>query len=85
MFFQGEQLKPLVVSIEIDECAHNSHNCHPNAACTNTLGSFTCACNAGFTGDGVTCKDNDECAQAADNNCHADAICTNTSGSFTCS
>jgi hypothetical protein len=27
-----------------------------NATCTNIDGSFTCACNAGFTGDGTTCS-----------------------------
>ena len=41
-------------STDIDECAAQSP-CHTNALCTNTLGSFTCACNAGYTGDGLTC------------------------------
>ena len=31
------------------------NNCDDDATCTNTDGSFTCACNIGFTGDGVTC------------------------------
>ena len=26
-----------------------------NASCTDTVGSFTCQCNVGFTGSGVTC------------------------------
>lgn len=30
-------------------------NCNANAACTNTPGSFTCACMTGYTGDGITC------------------------------
>ena len=30
-------------------------NCDVNAACTNTPGSFTCACNIGYTGDGTSC------------------------------
>ena len=38
-----------------DECTLGSHNCHGNATCTNTDGSFTCACNVGYTGNGVTC------------------------------
>lgn len=37
---------------DIDECTANSHDCHLSATCTNTGGSFTCACNAGYTGDG---------------------------------
>ena len=40
---------------DIDECLAWSP-CHGNASCTNTLGSFTCACNPGYSGDGVmTC------------------------------
>ena len=40
---------------DINECASGTHNCHANAACTNTDGSFTCACNTGYHGNGVTC------------------------------
>ena len=41
---------------DIDECADPAaNNCGENAACSNTEGSFSCACNAGYTGDGVTC------------------------------
>ena len=29
--------------------------CDGNAVCTNTPGSFTCACNEGYSGDGITC------------------------------
>jgi hypothetical protein len=31
-----------------------------NATCTDTSGSFTCACNTGYEGDGVNCTDSDE-------------------------
>ena len=42
---------------DIDECTIGTSNCAatPTATCTNTLGSFTCGCNAGYSGDGVTC------------------------------
>ncbi len=41
--------------IDINECALNLDNCHLNATCTNTQGSFSCACRPGFSGDGVSC------------------------------
>ncbi|WP_437586227.1 LamG-like jellyroll fold domain-containing protein [Sorangium sp. So ce1000] len=68
---------------DVNECALGTDNCDANAACTNTTGSFTCACNAGYEGDGVTCTEIDECALGTDN-CDANAACTNTPGSFTC-
>ena len=43
---------------DIDECTTGTHDCDPTpfeANCSNTVGSFTCACNTGYTGDGKTC------------------------------
>jgi len=45
----------LVVSGDINECALGTHNCDSNAICTNTPGSYTCACKIGYSGDGFTC------------------------------
>ena len=39
----------------MDECAINTDNCHADANCTNTKGSFYCMCHTGYSGDGVTC------------------------------
>ncbi len=46
----------LFLRLDIDECSQMTNNCNDNAACTNTIGSFSCACNSGFSGDGVTCS-----------------------------
>ena len=40
---------------DVNECL-TERPCDGNATCADTLGSYTCTCNAGFTGDGVTCQ-----------------------------
>ena len=40
---------------DIDECLTNNGDCSADASCTNTVGSFTCTCLPGYTGDGFTC------------------------------
>ena len=49
---------PYFVVVDIDECGTNVHNCDGNAQCTNTPGTFTCACNSGYNGDGTSCSGN---------------------------
>lgn len=39
---------------DIDECS-SGHRCHNNATCQNTVGSYTCTCVNGYTGDGINC------------------------------
>ena len=57
MFFLHFPYCDTVYITDIDECALEQDNCDPSSAtCTNTIGSFECACLAGFTGDGVSCE-----------------------------
>ena len=47
--------KSTFMPLDVDECSGGSNPCDPNAMCTNTDGSFTCACTDGFTGHGDSC------------------------------
>ena len=42
--------------LDVDECSSNSHSCDVNAVCSNVQGSHSCACKAGYSGDGKTCS-----------------------------
>ena len=44
--------------LDVPECDRGFDSCHQNATCFNTLGSFGCMCNTGFTGNGFTCTGN---------------------------
>jgi hypothetical protein len=46
-------------------------------------GGVFCKCIPGYTGDGFTCVELNECIEGI-HNCHESATCTNTLGSFTC-
>ncbi|KAI5704557.1 hypothetical protein M8J75_006637 [Diaphorina citri] len=39
---------------DVDECGLGLHDCHKDAKCTNTHGSYSCQCKRGFHGDGKT-------------------------------
>ena len=46
--------------LDINECptgadATDTDDCHDNATCTDNDGSYTCACNNGYTGNGTHC------------------------------
>lgn len=41
---------------DIDECSLGTNECHTNASCSNTFGSYNCQCKNGYTGNGRTCK-----------------------------
>ena len=66
---------------DIDECVTGDFTCDESAVCSDTIGSYHCICNSGFTGDGKTCFDINECQSTP---CHENATCNNTEGSFLC-
>ena len=76
----------LSLIVDVDECLLGISTCAraPNGTCTNTIGSYLCSCNPGYSGDGRTCVDIDECDMGT-HNCSVNANCTNTVGSFSCS
>jgi len=41
---------------DVNECLTNNGGCHANATCTNTQGSFSCACKTGYSGNGFNCS-----------------------------
>ena len=42
--------------IDVNECADEEPPCDLNADCENTVGSFQCYCNEGYTAEGNTCN-----------------------------
>ncbi|CAH3133210.1 unnamed protein product [Porites lobata] len=67
----------------LDECTTGSHSCDVNSVCQNTVGSYKCSCNAGYTGDGKPCNDIDECSTNS-HSCDVNTVCSNTVGSYAC-
>ena len=41
---------------DVNECDTLGHNCHENAECSDTDGSYTCSCVDGYTGNGTFCS-----------------------------
>lgn len=48
----------MILYSDVDECLTSKDNCHTNASCSNSEGSYGCQCVPGFTGDGFTCSSN---------------------------
>ena len=68
---------------DLNECFLETHNCHEHADCTNSIGSFECTCNDGFSGNGTMCEDNDECS-TGDVVCPEFTDCFDIIGAFEC-
>ncbi|XP_046552986.1 fibrillin-1-like, partial [Haliotis rubra] len=66
-----------------DSCADSVGTCDVNAVCLDKRHDDACMCNPGFSGDGVTCSDENEC-DTGSTNCSTNADCTNIVGSYSC-
>ena len=53
IYLLSVQVRDLFLVVDVDEC--DTGVCSENADCTNTVGSYTCQCQSGFSGDGQTC------------------------------
>ncbi|XP_034247207.1 protein kinase C-binding protein NELL1-like [Thrips palmi] len=70
----------------VDYCA-KGHTCHQNASCLNLQTTYACHCDVGFSGDGHSCRDVDECLSEGGlegHHCHSNTRCANTPGSYVC-
>ena len=55
MWTTNNTLQSIFVS-DVDECAGGFNGCDSNATCSNTIGSYTCTCDPGYSGDGFACS-----------------------------
>ena len=70
--------------LNINECLNEDLNtCGDHGACIDTIGSYHCVCNLGYTGD-LICRDIDECLDKS-HACDSLSICRNTEGTYECS
>ncbi|XP_054748917.2 uncharacterized protein LOC129254474 [Lytechinus pictus] len=72
-----------LIDVDLNECA-NMTICPDLSVCINTVGSYSCKCEQGYTfrdSTNQTCVDLDECEA---NVCSEYSNCTNSIGSFTC-
>ena len=53
-FFQ--EISFFHVRAEINECTTDVDDCHAQAICSNSVGSFSCTCHTGYTGNGKHCS-----------------------------
>ncbi|KAK3562133.1 hypothetical protein QTP86_030133, partial [Hemibagrus guttatus] len=83
-YAMSNKVGPISGTPQQNPCYTGRHGCDTNAACHPGEGNhFTCQCATGFTGDGRTCYDIDECAETPQI-CGPHTICNNHPGTFRC-
>lgn len=45
-----------IIFLDVNECETGQQECSEFAQCVNTIGSHSCFCLSGFTGDGKNCS-----------------------------
>uniref|UniRef100_A0A3B4DXX7 Nidogen 2a (osteonidogen) n=1 Tax=Pygocentrus nattereri TaxID=42514 RepID=A0A3B4DXX7_PYGNA len=69
---------------QVNPCYSGNHDCDTTAQCLPGEGNtFTCQCATGYTGDGRSCYDVDECVEGL-SSCGSHSECVNLAGSHTC-
>ncbi|VBB27108.1 unnamed protein product [Acanthocheilonema viteae] len=63
--------------VDIDECVEKTSECNKRASCVNTVGSYQCTCEDGFSGDGKNCTPLNDCSQR-EGICDRHAFCIST-------
>ncbi|XP_036407888.1 adhesion G protein-coupled receptor E2-like isoform X1 [Megalops cyprinoides] len=69
-----------------DECSRHPPVCGRNGTCSNSPGTYTCSCDAGFSNSGhskAPCSDINECA-IDEMICGKGGSCNNTHGGYVC-
>lgn len=60
LFDLGSRVKYTCSFSDIDECKESHsikiNECHQNASCINTEGSYNCSCNRAYIGNGFECE-----------------------------
>ena len=69
--------------MDVDECTFSPSICKNSATCKNTVGSYTCRCQAGHTGKNCS-EDIDDCNDGDKEKCQNNGTCIDEVGRFSC-
>ncbi|XP_053247577.1 signal peptide, CUB and EGF-like domain-containing protein 2 isoform X4 [Podarcis raffonei] len=79
---QGQVRAAGLLFPDVDECTQGIDDCHPDAICQNTPKLYKCTCKPGYSGEGKTCEDIDECDNDFNGGCVHE--CFNIPGNYRC-
>uniref|UniRef100_A0A452IJR9 Signal peptide, CUB and EGF-like domain-containing protein 2 n=1 Tax=Gopherus agassizii TaxID=38772 RepID=A0A452IJR9_9SAUR len=82
LLLQGQVRAAGLLLPDVDECAQGTDDCHPDAICQNIPKLYKCTCKVGYSGEGKTCEDIDECDNDFNGGCVHE--CFNIPGNYRC-